>query len=895
MDNAKAIRRAMMIAQGMADGGTPDDDYRGSHQAPSPEFGAPMHDVTRGIYPNDFYSSKGAHYYGGGLDYDNKTHSQILRAKDKPNQSVKIYRAVPYEPSNKEKIDELNFHKAYVMKTGKLPKNVTGNWNNPSSYYNWANDEINRLSSLPESNQSPKKINNGDWVAITPEYAREHGEQALNGKYKVLTKTVRAKDLWTNGDSFHEWGYHPSEEKARGGFISDPGKEITELKNHNIEKSLGGIMDQDKAIRSAMMIARSMYASGGSALEDDDDYEEEGSAPSRELESDVQETSNPKRVLVNAKGPGGVKGIIVPRHMLEGNEGVFSKGKKAGQSFKNAGMRDINEARARVYGSENRDPLTIGQIGRIHKETIQGHFSKSLKEQKKDEEAALRRLQDAQHIKKGANTLDKSEKTDTVKFENDPYVPFTSKGIAGHALYTSGIGENQVRHVINTCPGQTVGCGGGVDENGIVDTSNGTCFAPNAESQYVSAAIRRACHEQAKHDPAMTRDWILAHIGSLRKASENNDKKGQKTLFRPNVVDETDVSSRHVIKALNAQRLAKGLSMIIANSYGKTNELHDPENGYYVTYSNIGPKTKLGSSIRENIGLDNKRVRQTITGTDARGNDIVNEDGHVTPVKNSYMVNDVKRYSDLDKKIQNSITHAKYWSAPRIPTAQDKAEGDEGHFDGDGNPTTPDQAHYGHTTLNGMRFDYQKQHIIHPRMVAVGQNSDGSPKYIPTDSRFRDDDYLPPEDQRFKTKNGKLAGAILMTTPTESTSNIGHQTSFTHHVDDSHVNHALNNNGEYEIDSPAAQMASAGKEYVPPKEIKFNRNPRSGFAHGGTVGLGPDDFSCGLPEQNYAAQMHHAHKRDEEDHILHPQYHGDLSDNNVVNRALSMVGKMRRS
>ena len=35
------------------------------------------------------------------------------------------------------------------------------------------------------------------------------GESALGGKYKILSKTVKARDIFTNGDSIHEWGYDP--------------------------------------------------------------------------------------------------------------------------------------------------------------------------------------------------------------------------------------------------------------------------------------------------------------------------------------------------------------------------------------------------------------------------------------------------------------------------------------------------------------------------------------------------------------------------------------------------------------------------------------------------------------------------------------------------------------
>jgi hypothetical protein len=612
------------------------------------------------------------------------------------------------------------------------------------------------------------------------------------------------------------------------------------------------------------------------------------------------------RIKIDADGPGGVKGIVVPRHMWEGKTYKGEGGKKV------EGMRDVNVARAKVYGSENRDPLEIGKVGRIHEQTLADHFSRPLEEQHKAEEEALDRLRKAKHINSNANTLDKSEKLDTVRHETDEqgrtHIGFASKGVAGHSLYTSGHGENQKHHVINTCPGQTEGCGGGKDSKGVVDTSRGTCFAPNAEAQYVNASVRRASHEQAKHDPAMTRDWILAHTGSLRDAARLADKNNQRLLFRPNVVDETDVSSRHVIRHLNEQRKAEGKPPIIANSYGKTNELHDPENGYHVTHSNVGPKVKKGTSISENISRDKARVQNTITATDNKG-DFKNEQGNKTPPKGSYMVTDVKRGSQLAQKMQEHITHAKYWSRGnehlRLSEAERK-EGPEGHFDGEGNPTTPEKAHYGHITLKDhtgtpLRFDYQRQHILHPRLVNVPERKKNKKTgemetvdhMIPTDSRFKDTEFLPKD--RFKTKNGKEAGHILMTTPTESTSSIGHQTSFTHHVNDSHIEHAKKNAGEYQIDKPEDQIKAAGKEYTAPQAIKF-------YADGGTVGarhpgLSDDDFHA-FPEQNIMAQRHLAMRRGEDEaHAKHglSDYKRKVTMNNDMDAMLLELTRNKKA
>ena len=576
-----------------------------------------------------------------------------------------------------------------------------------------------------------------------------------------------------------------------------------------------------------------------------------------------KDTSTEKRVTVPASGAGGVKGIVVPKHLIEGNP-------KAGAE----GLKNMMDARAKVYGEEHREPLNLGQMGKIHKQTLEEHFAKPLDEQKKAETEALNKIRSAKFIKHNKDTLDESEKLDTVEHEHDEegrsHVGYASKGIAGHALFPKGHGKDMDYKVINTCPGQTEGCGGGKSAEGVIDTKQGTCFAPNAESQYAAAVSRRAGHAIAKHDPAMTKDWIIAHTGSMRNAAGRADKQNKRMLYRPNVVDETDVSSRHVIRHLNEQRKMDDKPPIIANSYGKTNELHDPENGYHVTHSNVGPKVKKGREISENVARDKARVRNTVMAADNQG-DFKNEQGNKTPPKGSYMVTDVKRGSPMAKNMEKAITHAKYWSTGRTEkdlTPEEREEGPEGHFGGNGKPTTPEKAHYGHTTHEGLRYDYQKQHILHPRLVQVGKNDDGTPHMIPTDSRFKDTEFLP--KNRFKTKNGKEAGHILMTTPTESTSNIGHQTSFTHNVSPEHIEHAEKNNGEYVIDKPEDQAKAKGKEYAAPQAIKFQPKPKA-YAMGGKVGgrhigFSDDDFHA-FPEQNVVSQRHLAMRGDDHEAV----------------------------
>ena len=155
------------------------NEYEGFHNAPTRENDAPLHDLTaNGIYPKDVYSDKGERIYGtghrGGLDA--KAHELIREMQGKPDAKIEVFRAIPSD-----------------AKGG---------------------------------------INRGDWVTPFKEYAEEHGESNLNGDYKIVSETVSADDIFTEGNSWLEWGYDPKTTKA---VTTDKGtkmetiKQITEL------------------------------------------------------------------------------------------------------------------------------------------------------------------------------------------------------------------------------------------------------------------------------------------------------------------------------------------------------------------------------------------------------------------------------------------------------------------------------------------------------------------------------------------------------------------------------------------------------------------------------------------------------------------------------------------
>jgi len=129
-------------------------DRGGAHTPSGPEDGAPLYDLTEnGIYPEDVYSYNGLRYYGTGEDaLDSAAFSLIREAEARPYMGVTIYRAVEKDGEG---------------------------------------------------------IRPGDWVTTSRRYAKEHGEGALGGNYKIVSKRVRARDIYTSGDSWLEWGYHP--------------------------------------------------------------------------------------------------------------------------------------------------------------------------------------------------------------------------------------------------------------------------------------------------------------------------------------------------------------------------------------------------------------------------------------------------------------------------------------------------------------------------------------------------------------------------------------------------------------------------------------------------------------------------------------------------------------
>ena len=152
----------------------PQFDYRMQHQPLAPEDGAaPLWDMTGNgeVFPGDIYSQNGLRYYGNpNSQADRESYKVIMEVMDDPEAEVTIYRAVPDEAD----IDT---------------------------------------------------INPGDFVTLSRTYAEQHGESGYGpigeDKGKILSKKVKVKEVFSEGNDLNEFGYFPETEDSPTTLPSD--------------------------------------------------------------------------------------------------------------------------------------------------------------------------------------------------------------------------------------------------------------------------------------------------------------------------------------------------------------------------------------------------------------------------------------------------------------------------------------------------------------------------------------------------------------------------------------------------------------------------------------------------------------------------------------------------
>lgn len=159
--------------------------YQGAHSAPDKDYGAPLNDISRDMYPADVYSAKGLQYYGSNSPGERESLDIARKVRGNPDAMVTVYRAVP--------------------------KGLQTD------------------------------INAGDWITPSKEYAKYHADNVIKGQqgqdYEILSKKVPAKHVYTDANSLAEYGYDPTGLGIQGGLLGS-GTDSTQMNRALDEKGI---------------------------------------------------------------------------------------------------------------------------------------------------------------------------------------------------------------------------------------------------------------------------------------------------------------------------------------------------------------------------------------------------------------------------------------------------------------------------------------------------------------------------------------------------------------------------------------------------------------------------------------------------------------------------------
>ena len=158
------------------------------------------------MYPKD--------YYDRWYEYarDEKDAALIVNGyRNKPNKPITIYRAVPYQQTKEDLLADLQKAQAQWLKRAKPHPAFESEFHKlgAKKYYEWLGDEEEKVKKSDKEVKNISEINPGDWVTTVRKYADSHGKAHLQNKYRILSKTVTAKEIFTNGDSLCEFSWNP--------------------------------------------------------------------------------------------------------------------------------------------------------------------------------------------------------------------------------------------------------------------------------------------------------------------------------------------------------------------------------------------------------------------------------------------------------------------------------------------------------------------------------------------------------------------------------------------------------------------------------------------------------------------------------------------------------------
>ena len=133
------------------------DEFRMSHRAPS--------------------------YDKEGID---KSMIDVANNKDNIRDSLNEQMRMNQDKNRKESVNAINNALSSIEKDGKAMVTI--------------------YRAVPKSIEE-SNVRNGDWVTLSESYAKQHGNHALEGNYRIIKEDVPAENLYWDGNDINEWGY----------------------------------------------------------------------------------------------------------------------------------------------------------------------------------------------------------------------------------------------------------------------------------------------------------------------------------------------------------------------------------------------------------------------------------------------------------------------------------------------------------------------------------------------------------------------------------------------------------------------------------------------------------------------------------------------------------------
>lgn len=133
------------------------DEFRMSHRAPS--------------------------YDKEGID---KSMIDVANNKDNIRDSLNEQMRMNQDKNRKESVNAINNALSSIEKDGKAMVTI--------------------YRAVPKSIKE-SNVRNGDWVTLSESYAKQHGNHALEGNYRIIKEEVPAENLYWDGNDINEWGY----------------------------------------------------------------------------------------------------------------------------------------------------------------------------------------------------------------------------------------------------------------------------------------------------------------------------------------------------------------------------------------------------------------------------------------------------------------------------------------------------------------------------------------------------------------------------------------------------------------------------------------------------------------------------------------------------------------